>query len=102
MTNHHLRTLSEVIRDLKTQGYAADFIYRENKLMDMGSGKSYDAREITILKEYRFEGNTNPDDMSILYSIETVDGTKGTISTAYGANANTELDEFLNEAVWEA
>ncbi len=102
MTNHHLSPLSKVMDDLKKQGYASEFIFREGKLQDMGTGKTYDAAQLTVENEFRFEGRTNPDDMSILYAIKATDGTRGTISTPYGANANIEFDEFLNEASWMA
>lgn len=100
MDNHHLKPLSAVIDDLKKQGYSADFIYREGRLRDMGSGKEYEAGQITVENEFRFEGQTNPGDMSILYALQTTDGTRGTISTPYGSNANVEFDEFLKKASW--
>jgi len=102
MKDHHLKSLSQVIKDLKRQGYKADFMYRDGKLEDMESGKSYPAEQLTILDEFRFEGQTNPDDMSILYAIKTSSGTKGTISTPYGSNANVDLDQFLEGASWLA
>ncbi len=102
MKNHHLTSLSQVIKDLKQQGYKADFMFRNGKLEDMETGNCFKADQLTILEEYRFEGETNPDDMSILYTIKTSDGMKGTISTPYGSNANVELDEFLKEATWIA
>jgi hypothetical protein len=33
--------------------------------------------------------------MAILYAIETADGTKGTISSAYGVYANEDVDTFI-------
>jgi hypothetical protein len=90
------------MNDLKQQGYSSDFTFRNDQLVEMETGKSYDAEQLVIIQEYRFEGITNPGDMSILYVIEASDGTKGTISAAYGANADVDLDQFLSKAQWEA
>ena len=43
---------------------------------------------------YRFEGESNPDDMSILYAIEANDGISGTISSAYGTYADADTDRI--------
>jgi hypothetical protein len=101
-TPHNLTPLSKVMNNLKSQGYASDFIFRDNKFRDMESGKEYDASEIIIVEDYRFEGISNPDDMSILYAVKTADGTKGTISAPYGASYDGELNEFISRAKWEA
>jgi hypothetical protein len=52
---------------------------------------------VRIVDFYRFEGNTNPDDMSIMYAIETMDGQKGTISNSYGPYADATVDDFLKQ-----
>ena len=61
------------------------------------SSKSYAPDEVTIVDFYRFEGESNPDDMSILYAIEANDGVRGTISSAYGTYGDTDTMEFLKK-----
>lgn len=102
MSTHNLKPLSEVIDDLKNKGFSTDFIYRDGKLHAMNKDKSYSAEDITIKEEYRFEGDSDPADMSILYAIVTSDGEKGSVVDIYGADSNTELEEFLNHAHYEA
>ncbi|MBJ7880636.1 hypothetical protein [Gelidibacter salicanalis] len=51
--------------------------------------------EVTILKEHRFEGMSNPSDMSLLYVIQTMDGSKGTLLASYGANADNAIHSFM-------
>lgn len=102
MSTHNLKPLSEVIKDLKNRGLTADFIYKDEKLYATDKDKHYDAEEITIKEEYRFEGDSDPADMSILYAVEASDGTKGTLVDTYGVDSNVELEEFLEKAHYEA
>ncbi|UII32082.1 hypothetical protein LVD17_27750 [Fulvivirga ulvae] len=90
--------MSEVVKTLKDRGYTLDFIYRDNKLLTTDKEKSYQAEDLTIIDEYRFEGDSDPADMAILYSIETQDGDKGTLVDAYGADSSLELEKFLKNA----
>ncbi|WP_400192843.1 hypothetical protein [Hymenobacter sp. B81] len=91
------RSLVNVERKLTQDGFTKDFNVTNGRLhtIDTGSDKSYGPEEVTIVDFYRFEGESNPDDMSILYAIECHDGTRGTISTAFGTYADAETDEFL-------
>ena len=93
------RTLVSVEKDLTKQGYTQDFTVTDGRLhtLSTASAKSYAPDEVTIVDFYRFEGESNPDDMSILYVLETNDGVKGTISSAYGTYADTETDDFLKQ-----
>jgi len=98
MSQHNLKTLVEVLNDLKDQGYDADFNYINNSLMVLGSSDTYEAKDVIIREEFRFEGESNPADSSILYAIETTDNVKGTLVDSYGAQTHTSLEEFLKKA----
>jgi hypothetical protein len=50
-----------------------------------------------VVNYFRFEGPSNPDDMSILYAIEANDGVKGTLVDAYGTYASPEVNQFILE-----
>ncbi|WP_035565114.1 hypothetical protein [Hymenobacter sp. IS2118] len=93
------RSLVNVENKLKKDGFTQDFNVVDGRLQTIGqdSEKSYAASEVTIVDFYRFEGESNPDDMSILYALEANDGIRGTISSAYGTYADTDTLEFLNE-----
>ncbi|WP_375578116.1 phosphoribosylpyrophosphate synthetase [Marivirga tractuosa] len=91
-----MNTLAEKIENLKKEGYTEDFFFEDGKLKT--EDNSFEKNDISEVKEYRFEGKSNPDDLSILYQITTSSGKKGTIADGFGPNANQELTEFILEA----
>lgn len=91
-----MKTLSSCMNKLQSDGYDANFMVAEGKLKLIDSEKVYDADEVRISNFYRFEGETDPSDMSILYVIETTDGMKGLISDAYGVYADPDISGFIN------
>ena len=90
-----LTTQVKVEARLNEEGFTKDFRVSEGRLLSYDNDKSYGPEEVKIIDFYRFEGETNPDDMAILYAIECNDGTKGTISNSYGPLADTDIDAFL-------
>lgn len=64
-----------------------------------GNGKHYQPEDLTIIKTYRFEGESDPSDSSILYLIEANDGLIGYSVDAYGvySNHDQEYDEFIRK-----
>ena len=56
------------------------------------TNKSYQPDELVIVNTYRFEGESDPGDMTILYAIEAEDGSKGLCMDAYGSDSSPELD----------
>ena len=93
------RSLVNVEKKLNSDGFTQDFKVTDGRLHTLStvSSKSYAPDEVTIVDFYRFEGESNPDDMSILYAIAANDGVKGTISSAYGVYADTDTDDFLKK-----
>lgn len=93
------RSLVNVENKLTKDGFTQDFTVVNGRLQTIGndSNKSYAPDELTIVDFYRFEGESNPDDMSILYAIEANDGVRGTISSAYGTYGDSDTLEFLTQ-----
>jgi hypothetical protein len=91
------RSMVNVTNTLKKNGFTEDFRITEEGMCAGNSSKTYRPDEVRIVDFYRFEGNTNPDDMSIMYAIETMDGQKGTISNSYGPYADATVDDFLKQ-----
>ncbi len=93
----YLKTLTEVYTKLLAEGYKEEFIVINNVLKSLTTEKEYTPAEVKIANFFRFEGQTDPGDSSILYVLETTDGTKGTLVDAYGADADGDKTWFIKE-----
>lgn len=82
---------------LLADGFVEQFKVEKGKLTTADKKKTYKPKDIKTVNFYRFEGSSNPDDMSILYAVETVDGVKGTLVDAYGLYADEGTGSFMQE-----
>jgi hypothetical protein len=90
-----MKTLSACISSLTREGYEAQFKMTKAGLQSLTTEKIYKPDEVRIVTFYRFEGESDPADNSILYAIETSEGEKGTLTDAYGVYADVNLSEFI-------
>ncbi len=60
----------------------------------VGTGKSYKPEDLKIIRTYRFEGESDPSDSSIIYLIEANDGLVGYSLDAYGVYSEHEDDGY--------
>ncbi|WP_343487317.1 hypothetical protein [Allomuricauda sp. d1] len=95
MTEEYAKHEKNLIRELQKKGYTANYIIKDNTLVDVDTKKEYTSDEVTIVGEHRYEGMSNPSDMSILYALKTKDGRKGTYLAGYGPSADMETAEFF-------
>lgn len=99
MAKNNLKTMTSVLEDLRTQGFTTDFRYEKNKIIPLQyPSRQYIADDIELLDSYRFEGDTDPADASILYVFRTSDGLQGTLTNGYGPSADVSVDEFFTRA----
>ena len=90
-------TLSGVMDDLTRQGFTEQFAPANGELRGVHSGSTFRPGQVAIAEYYRFEGVSDPDDMSILYAIETRSGLHGTLADAFGAYADPRVGAFLRD-----
>jgi hypothetical protein len=93
----YLNTLVECHTKLLADGYTEEFTVSDNILKALSTGKQYGPPEVNIINYFRFEGQTDPADSSIMYALETKDGTKGTLVDAYGPESDTDKTLFIRE-----
>ena len=91
-----LTTLTACLQMLEGKGYTVQFqVVEQNKIKSLASERMYAPDDIKIVNFYRFEGESNPDDNSILYAIETSAGEQGTLVDSYGSTNDTAITEFI-------
>lgn len=91
-TKNEMTTLSEVMEQLRLKKWDNEFRW-DNNSFNAGKGKNYQPEDLVIIKTYRFEGDSDPSDSSILYLIEANDGLKGYSLDAYGAYSEHDGEE---------
>ncbi|MEJ7588060.1 MAG: phosphoribosylpyrophosphate synthetase [Ferruginibacter sp.] len=93
----YLKTLVDCHKKMMEDGFKEDFVIEDEQLKCVRTEKKYKPSEITINNFFRFEGQSNPDDSSVMYVVESNDGAKGTIVDAYGAYADPDISAFITE-----
>lgn len=94
-TTPYLKTMVECLAKMSGDGYKDEYTIKDNQLHSLKTGHSYKTEEVKIVDFFRFEGQTDPDDDSILYVIETSDGSKGTLIDGYGPSSDTDISGFI-------
>lgn len=89
-------TLSEAVDDLRAQGYTDELTLTEDGLLN--SALPLDPKEFRIDSFHRFEGPSDPADMSIVYAISSRRlGLKGLLIGDYGPNAEAIIHGMVDE-----
>jgi archaellum biogenesis ATPase FlaH len=91
---HSYDTLSQAMNSLKERGYDYEVELIDENHIRIGD-KQYGDQEVEILEFHRFEGMSNPADTSVVYAINSKDGSKGLLADAYGADASVKVAKFL-------
>lgn len=93
-----MTTLTSVLEKLRVKKQDSEFKWTEQGFT-VNDQKFYQPEDLTIVKTYRFEGESDPADSSILYVIEANDGQIGYSLDAYGAYSMHEekYDEFIRK-----
>lgn len=93
-------TLSQATTGLKNRGYTQDFNLQENCLVC--NAQKYHPEDFTITEVHRFEGASDPGDSSVVYAVESKDGTKGVLVAAYGYASERMTDDMVRKLRMDA
>ena len=93
--NDEMSSAISVMNKLTQSGYTTQFKATEKGLTSLASQKNYKPKEVEIKHFYRFEGESDPNDSSIIYAIETKGGEKGTLVDSYGPYSDELVDKFI-------
>lgn len=90
-------TMSQIMSKLADKGITNEFRMNENLQMILeGNEHAYQPEDLKILKTFRFEGDSSPEDNAVLYVAADQKGNKGIIIDSYGAESNYSGEEFDN------
>jgi len=92
-----MNTMVEVMNKSVRMGYVDNFKVTKRGLYSLAKSRYYRPEQVKVVNFYRFEGQSDPADNSILYLIETTDGQKGTLTDSYGAYADASVNAFIQE-----
>ena len=94
-TAPYLNSLVDCLAKMIADGYKEDYTVKDNQLQSLTTGKFYKAEEVKIVDFFRFEGQTDPDDDSIMNVIETKEGSRGTLVDGYGPSSDVTKSQFI-------
>jgi hypothetical protein len=87
---------SSQLEALRSAGFDRDFEVRGEELVLRGQGP-VDPRGLHIDLQYRFEGDSNPDDESLVLGLhDPGSGAKGVLVSAYGPSASGSEADILS------
>jgi hypothetical protein len=88
-------TVTEAISELRKRGYTMDFNLEENCIV-CGEEK-FNPSGFEITETYRFEGESDPADESVVYAIESLTGLKGILVNGFGIYSESVGDEMIKK-----
>lgn len=87
-----MTSLSSILEKLRQKNLDNEFRWTD-KGFSAGKNKSYAPEDLKIIKTYRFEGDSDPSDSSIIYLLEANDGLIGYSIDAYGMYSTHDNEE---------
>ncbi len=88
-------TATQLLKELRGRGFTADFEPERESLKVGHSSRVLKPEELTICELYRLEGESDPDEMSVIYAIETADGLRGVLIDAFGTYGDPTVGDVL-------
>ncbi|HXL55698.1 MAG TPA: hypothetical protein VN958_05540 [Chitinophagaceae bacterium] len=93
-------SLLDALNGLKQRGYTIDFNLAFDHVKCDKTGVCLSPSQFEITEHHRFEGISNPEDSSVVFAIESKDGTmKGVLVSAYGMYSEALSEEMLQKLV---
>lgn len=93
----YMTSLATCMNKIVLDGYVDTFKVTDKGLHSLKEDRCYNPQDICIINYFRFEGQSDPADNTILYQIETSDGLKGSLVDAYGVYSDAGVNEFIKQ-----
>ena len=88
--------MAYAVGDLARRGFTAD-LRAVGGALQAATGETLWPRDLVIREVHRFEGVSDPDDMEVLYAIESASGVRGTLVDAFGVYADPAIGAVLDD-----
>jgi hypothetical protein len=80
-----MQTISEALTQLDSKGFRDAFRAEPGGLRALAAGRSFSPESLVVEDVRRFEGESDPDDMAILFALRSPAGdVRGTFTSQYG------------------
>lgn len=99
-TSRYMTPLSIVMERLREKGYGKELIIDDRGAYFEEQSTIYQPSSLTIIKVYRFEGESDPADMAVMYAIRADDGEIGYLLNAYGTYSDQDnpfYEDFIRD-----
>ena len=90
-------TLADAVEGLTRRGFTESFRIVDNGLRTVRTGEALRTEDLVIREFHRFEGVSDPDDMAIVYAIESTGGVQGTLVDAFGVYSDPAIGAVLHD-----
>jgi hypothetical protein len=94
-STYHYTTVLEALNELKEMGFHHDFNLHHDAI-------KANPHEFTVAHVYRYEGDSDPDEESVVYGIISSDGKKGVFVSGFSANSDSEAVHILEKLLIES
>ena len=90
-------TVTKAIDAFDHDGFTEHFGVRGGRLVALDTGERFEASDVVIRRVDRFEGVSDPDDMTVVYAIESRSGVRGTLTDAFGVYSSPAVSDFVRQ-----
>lgn len=88
-------TVLEIIQKLRKENYTDEFEIKDGRIISKVTKQSFSPDELIIEKNFRYEGESNPDDNAIVYALTAANGKRGVLVDSYGIYSDPAISELI-------
>ena len=89
-------SMTQLLTRLTGRGFTANLGVVDGTMRVLDTQRVLRTADLVIREVYRFEGESDPDDMAIVYALESADGTRGVLVDAFGIYADPEVGALMS------
>ena len=94
--DEHPESVLDAVQQLDAAGFAGSFSLRDDDLHCSVCGNGHTAATAEVVRVYRFEGPSDPDEEAVVYALRCpVCGAGGTLVSSFGPGADPAVADRL-------